>query len=157
MRATSIALLASALDRGAENDRLEALAVAPLVPELKDSIVNASKDGGDARVRVAALGRLVEMDDTRNDAIRALEAFAAQKDENASRAKLVLASAGDGRIQAWVESDLRSSSARDRISAATSLAALGRAARGAMLLADPDPEVRTRVSCTLIAAARMHR
>ncbi|MGH7285238.1 MAG: hypothetical protein ACRELY_27260, partial [Polyangiaceae bacterium] len=94
---------------------------------------------------------------SRADAVRALEAFAAQHDENASRAKLILAEQGDMRIQAWIEGDLRSPTARDRISAATSLAALGRAARGALLLADPDPEVRTRVSCTLLAAARMHR
>lgn len=157
MRATSLALLASAIDRGAERARLQALAVSPLVPELREPIVEASKDSGDARVRVAALGRLVEIDETRSDAVRALEAFAAQRDLNAARAKLVLASAGDTRIQAWIEADLRSFSAQDRISAATSLAALGRAARGAMLLADPDPEVRTRVSCTILAAARIHR
>lgn len=157
MRSSSLALLARAIDRGTEKERLEALAISPLAPELLDSIMKASHDDADAHVRVSALGRLTENSATRADAMRALEAFAAQHDENASRAKLILSEQGDVRIQAWIEGDLRSPQARERISAATSLAALGRSARGAMLLADPDPEVRTRVSCTLLAASRMHR
>ena len=157
MRASSLALLARAIDRGTQKERLEALAITPLAPELLDSILKASRDDGDAHVRVSALGRLTENPSTRDGAMHSLEAFAAQHDENASRAKLILAEQGDVRIQAWIEGDLRSPQARDRISAATSLAALGRSARGALLLADPDPEVRTRVSCTLLAAARVHR
>ena len=157
MRSSSLALLARAIDRGTQKERLEALAISPLAPELLDSIQKASHDDGDAHVRVSALGRLTENPATRADAMRSLEAFAAQKGENASRAKLILSEQGDVRIQAWIEGDLRSPEARDRISAVTSLAALGRSARGVLLLADPDPEVRTRVSCTLLAASRMHR
>lgn len=157
MRASALALLSRAIERGTERERLEALAISPLAPELMDSVHHASVDTGDASVEVAALARLLENDHDRAVATTALEAFAAQHDENASRARLILAEAGDMRIQAWIEADLHAPSARSRIGAATALAAAGRSARGALLLADTDPEVRTRVSCTLLAAARLHR
>jgi hypothetical protein len=157
MRASALALLGRAIERGTERERLEALAISPLAPEVLDSIKHASTDGADGTVRVAALGRLVEIERLRADAISGLEAFAAQRDENGSRARLILAEAGDTRIQAWIEADLHATAPRTRIDAAMALAALGRSARGAMLLADADPEVRTRVSCTLLAASRMHR
>lgn len=157
MLATSTALLGRAIESGTEKERLEALAISPLTPDIVPSVQKAAHDDADARVRVAALGRLAEDDKTKGAAVTALEAFAAQHDESASVAKLVLAEAGDLRIQSWIEGDLRSQKPRERMSAATSLAALGRASRGAILLADADPEVRTRVSCTLIAAARVHR
>ncbi|MEO7111101.1 MAG: HEAT repeat domain-containing protein [Polyangiaceae bacterium] len=157
MRLSALALLSRVIERGTERERLEALAISPLVPELMDSVHHASIDTGDSSVRIAALGRLLEKDHERAAAITMLEAFAGQHDENASRARLILAEAGDTRIQAWIEADLHAASPRDRIGAATALAAAGRSARGALLLADADPEVRTRVSCTLLAAARMHR
>jgi len=157
MRASSLALLGRGIDHGTERERLEAIAISPLAPELMDAIQRAAADTGDSAVRVSALGRLLENDHTRAQALTSLEAFAGQHDENASRARLILAEAGDVRIQAWIESDLRAPASRNRIDAAMALAALGRSARGAMLLGDADPEVRTRVSCTLLAAARMHR
>jgi len=157
MRSSALALLGRVIDRGTERERLEALAVSPLAPELMDSLHHASIDAGDASVEVAAFGRLIENPHDRAVAISALEAFAAQHDENGSRARLILAEAGDTRIQAWIEADLRAATPRSRIDAATALAALGRSARGALLLADADPEVRTRVSCTLLAASRIHR
>jgi hypothetical protein len=157
MRASSLALLGRVIERGTERERLEALAISPLAPELLDSVHHASVDAGDSQVQVAAFGRLLENDHDHPTAVIALEAFAAQHDDNASTARLILAQAGDTRIQAWIEADLRASSPRARIGAATALAAAGRSARGALLLADADPEVRTRVSCTLLAAARLHR
>jgi hypothetical protein len=40
------------------------------------------------------------------------------------------------------------------MSAASALAALGRSARAALLLADPDVSVRTRAACTMLVASR---
>lgn len=157
MRSSALALLGRVIERGTERERLEAIAISPLVPELMDSMHHASVDAGDSQVQVAAFGRLLENDHDHATAVIALEAFAAQHDDNASTARLILAQAGDTRIQAWIEADLHASSPRSRIGAATALAAAGRSARGALLLADADPEVRTRVSCTLLAAARVHR
>ncbi len=157
MRLSAFALLSRVIERGTERERLEALAISPLAPELMDSVHHASIDTGDSAVEVAAFGRLLENPHDRAVAISALEAFAAQHDENASRARLILAEAGDKRIQAWIEADLHAPASRSRIGAATALAAAGVSARGALLLADADPEVRTRVSCTLLAAARVHR
>jgi hypothetical protein len=58
-------------------------------------------------------------------------------------------------VQAWIEDDLRANDPYTRLSAADALAALGRSARGAPLLADADASVRTRAACTLMVAARV--
>ncbi|MGH7283444.1 MAG: HEAT repeat domain-containing protein, partial [Polyangiaceae bacterium] len=68
MRSSSLALLARAIDRGTEKERLEALAISPLAPELLDSITKASHDDADSHVRVSALGRLTENQASRADA-----------------------------------------------------------------------------------------
>jgi hypothetical protein len=72
------------------------------------------------------------------------------------RARLALASAGDRRVQAWIEQDLAASDPAGRLAAASALAALGVSARAAPLLADGDVRVRMRVACILISAARRH-
>jgi hypothetical protein len=86
--------------------------------------------------------------------VRDLEAFAGQPGPLGSRARFALAAAGDVRIQAWLERDLTSPDPSERLSAANALGAMGRSARGAPLLADPDASVRTRAACTLILAVR---
>lgn len=72
-----------------------------------------------------------------------------------SRARQVLARLGDERVQAWLEHDLESADSVRRLGAARGLAALHRAGRAAILLADSDPSVRTRAAC-VIASDREH-
>ncbi len=74
--------------------------------------------------------------------------------ERAVLARQALAGAGELRVQAWVEEDLAAASAARKLAAASALAALGRAARAAPLLTDPDPSVRTRAACTILNGAR---
>ena len=57
-------------------------------------------------------------------------------------------------MQAWVEQDLKSDSATDRLGAATTLSTMGVAARAAPLLADADATVRVKVACTILLGAR---
>jgi hypothetical protein len=103
---------------------------------------------------------LLDSPPDRDAAVKALETVAgdARDDghaqELAARARYALASAGDVRIQAWIERDLAAPGAERRLGAASALAALGRSARAAPLLADGDASVRTRVACTLMVAAR---
>jgi hypothetical protein len=92
--------------------------------------------------------------------MRALEELAASPADptgRASLARLLLAQAGDIRVQAWVENDLTSPEADTRVGAARALAMLGRAARAAPLLADADPSVRTRAACAILTASRHPR
>lgn len=163
LASSASALLARTIGEGSRRDRLHAIAVArPAGAEL-DALRRASKDD-DADVRVAALARLLESGADRGSATADLEALAgyglrgpaddARARERAARARLALAHAGHLRIQAWIEADLAAPDPARRVGAASALAALGRSARAAPLLTDPDPSVRTRAACTMIAGAR---
>jgi hypothetical protein len=154
---------------GPRRNRLHAIAVAPMgrrpgepgasaTAGIVEALESAAKDD-DLDVRISALGRLTSSDAPaadRADAVTRLEAIAGRKDDPrlASRARQLLASAGDVRVQAWIEEDLASDDGSRRLAAAGALVALGRASRGAPVLADPDPSVRTRGACTLLLAAR---
>jgi hypothetical protein len=147
------ALLARTIESGAHRARLHAMAVAPLDADIVAALRKAAADE-DGPIKVAALSRLLGSSPDRAQARRDLESIGGQKDSPvASRARFALATAGDVHIQAWIEDDLASPDPLTRLSAADALAALGRAARGAPLLADADPSVRTRAACTLLVAA----
>ncbi len=162
---SAVALLARTIAKGATPLRVHAILVAPFTPigPVLDALRTASTDS-DLTVRVAALGRLAAHSTDHAAAVAALEALAAPEAAStgappsdpvlASRARLALASAGDLRVQAWIEADLVSPDASTRLSAATALSTLGRAARAAPLLADADPSVRTRAACTILLGSR---
>jgi HEAT repeat protein len=159
LRTSATGLLVRTILRGSRRDRLHAMAMAPLAEK---DVVDALRKGAredDVEVKLSGWSRLLESPPDRADAVKALETLAGQNEYGrlASRARYALAEAGDLRIQAWIEKDLDSPEPTTRTSAVDALAALGRSARGAPLLADRDPAVRTRVACTLLAAARVHR
>jgi len=148
----AIAQLERAIQQGARERRLQAIAESPLErPELLAAIKKASEDG-DLQVRVAATARLAE--GKQPGAMEALVALASPASPVAGRARFALASMGDRRTQAWVEQDLAAADAGDRLQAVTTLAAMGVAARGAPVLADGDASVRVRAACTMLIAAR---
>jgi HEAT repeat protein len=144
-----------AMDQGARATRLQAIAEAPLDrADLVEALRRASKED-DPELAVSALARLVEAKDAA--AIARLEPLARPGSDVATRARFALASAGDRRIQAWIEADLGSSDANERLAAATALGSLGSPARAAPLLADPEPRVRVRAACTILMAGRVSR
>jgi hypothetical protein len=147
--------------------RMQSIAQAPLDrADVLEAVKRAASDE-DLDVRVAALARLASATgphagaaDRRaqtSDAVIALEALAQPGSPVAQRARFALASAGDRRVQAWIEGDLSAPTPEDRLGAATSLATLGVPARAAPLLADADPAVRVRAACTIVMAARWGR
>ncbi len=161
LAASAAALLARTVESASHRERLHALAIMPLGdPALVAAVAKAAGEGEvDPVVRVAALSRLTHVKERREAAVRDLEALArkiapGEDSDVARRARMALAHAGDLRVQAWLEEDLGAKDPSARLEAASALAALGRAARGAPLLADADASVRTRAACTLIAAAR---
>ena len=160
------ALLARTILDGSRRDRLHALAVARGEGMVLDAIRKAAQDD-DREVKVPALARLLDSKPDREAAKRELYAIAGygvrgfdgKADdprglEHAARARHELASAGELRVQAWIEQDLAAPEPARKTSAASALAALGRPARAAPLLADPDPSVRTRAACTMMMASR---
>jgi hypothetical protein len=163
------ALLARTITEGSRRDRLHALAIARASGAELEAMRKVAKED-DREIRVAALARLLDSQADRDAAMKELEpiagygvkGYAGRADderalEHASRARQALASAGDVRIQAWIEQDLAHQDARKKTQAASALAALGRPARAAPLLADADPSVRTRTACTILVAARTPR
>ncbi|WP_394823386.1 HEAT repeat domain-containing protein [Pendulispora albinea] len=165
IRASSVALLARTIAKGSRRDRLHAMAMAPTSePDILDAFRQSAK-GDDPEMEIAANARLLESAPDREVAIKALELRAlpaqdgapvdVQRQRLGGRARSALAMVGHVRVQAWIERDLQSPDPSMRLSAAAALGALGRAARGAPLLADADPEVRTRAACTLIMASRL--
>jgi hypothetical protein len=169
------AVLVRAITSASPHDRLHAIAVAPLEGELRRAVDKASTDD-DLEVRVGAMARLLVATRARYGeanhwspyavadahaftALDALYAIAYDKDRPglSARARFALASVGDRRVQAWLEADLVAPDPSRRLLAIDALAALGMAGRGAPLLADADPSVRTRAACTILLAARAGR
>jgi hypothetical protein len=147
--ASANALLARTIEGASRRDRLHALAVAKLEGPVLEATRKAAKDE-DRDVKIPALARLAE---TKADGAAAKNELVdlARNDVHARHA---LASVGDLRVQAWIEQDLAASEPQRKTQAASALAALGRPARAAPLLVDPDPSVRTRAACTMLMASR---
>jgi hypothetical protein len=157
---TAAANLLRAADEGSTRDRLHAIAALRVdKPAMLEALEKASKSE-DPEVAVGALARLLDAPKDRADAMAQLEAYAALGKGGpgggvlAERAKLALAAAGDLKVQAWIEADLKSDVPYERLGAVNELAALGRVARGAPLLADADAGVRTRAACAILIGAR---
>jgi hypothetical protein len=161
------ATLFRAIESGVQRHRLHAIAIVPLEKgsrasggmSLLDAVEKAAADA-DPEVQVSALGRLASggaPPSGRGGAILRLEVIAAATGPSAivSRARLLLANAGDIRVQASLEKDLTASDAWVRVSAVGGLIALGRATRAATVLGDVDASVRTRGACSLLVAARL--
>ncbi|MBX3226098.1 MAG: hypothetical protein KIT84_29015 [Labilithrix sp.] len=144
------ALLARTIEGASRRDRMHALAVAKLEGATLEAARKAAKDD-DQDIKVAALARLAE---TKSDGASAKEELVALGAKGNVHARHALASAGDLRVQAWIEQDLAAREPHRKTQAASALAALGRPARAAPLLVDPDPSVRTRAACTMMVASR---
>jgi hypothetical protein len=157
LRALASALVVRGIEDGPTGTRLHAIAVARLDGDT-DSVkaIEEAADDDDEAVQVAALARMLDVPADRARATTALRLVAGHErtGENASRALMALAGAGDLAVQQWIEDDLAAKDPYERLSAATALAALGRPARAAPLLADADPMVRARAACTLVMATR---
>ncbi|MEO6418700.1 MAG: HEAT repeat domain-containing protein [Polyangiaceae bacterium] len=152
---SAVGLLVRSVASAPRRDRLHAIAVAPVVDADVLGAMRKAAHEDDIETKVSAFARLLESPADRAEAVQNLESISGQNYGALSgRARFALAIAGDLRIQAWIEADLLSADAQTRLSAVGSLAALGRSARGAMLLADPDPSVRASAACTLLSAPR---
>jgi HEAT repeat protein len=157
----AIGRLVAAIRSGAAATRLQAIAQAPLDrPELLPLLeaVRAAAKDDDEQVRIGALTRLAGRAGPgavdAKAAVGALELLAQPGSAVGAQARWALGSVGDRRVQAWLEQDLASSDAPDRLAAAAALADLGVAARAAPLLGDDNPSVRGRAACTLLIADR---
>jgi hypothetical protein len=155
LRELAIGLLVRSIASAPRRDRLHAIAVAPLGEAEVLGAMRKAAHEDEVETKVSAFARLLESAPDHAEALQSLETMAGQNYGALSgRARFALATAGDLRIQAWIEADLSASDPPTRLSAVGALAALGRSARGALLLADPDPSVRATTACILLSATR---
>jgi hypothetical protein len=145
------AVLIRAVREGTTEERVVAVELAPLPDPDVTVALDAAADSDDLAVRVAALGRLLQVPARRAVAITKLEAAAKGVDGAARQARLTLASAADSSVAPLLEHDLVTGAPSFRERAAIALFRLGKASRMATSLADPDPSVRMGVACSLVS------
>lgn len=155
LRQSAARMAVGALREGSTLERSFAVALVAPEGEGLDALRETSRDA-DREVALSALGRLLrvpaEADRARVELVRA----AGKKDDDryAPRARGLLAGAGYLPVQLWLEEQAAGPDAGLRLRAAAGLAALGRVARVAPLLTDPDADLRMRVACLVLAATR---
>ncbi len=138
------------IDKGAPTVRIEAIASAPLGwAHLLEAVVDAADDD-ETRVAVAALTRMLELEDKRKKATEKLRVIAKERGLAAREAQHALAKFGDKSVLPLVEQRIKAASVGERSAAAAELAALGEANRAALLLGDQDAGVRSNTVCAIL-------
>jgi HEAT repeat protein len=141
---------------GSDDEKRLALRVAPLSSETEAAIAQAAKEAS-PELRVVALTRLVGIDARRNEALRALRELANAKVDSdsekraQSEAVSALAQAGDSSVKAKLVEQLKDPRVATRSQAARDLTSLGDYADAATALADDDGDLRSELSCFVLA------
>lgn len=146
----AVTLLAQAVVDGASDEQRLALATLPLEARVLPQVEAASKDA-DARVRVAALERLLEVPASKARATEELRVLSKGKGDAAVAARDVLAASGDGSVKPLLVKALVEPDASSRQAAARSLLALGSYDQAATLLGDGDAGVRVAIACSILS------
>jgi hypothetical protein len=157
-----VGVVERAVKDGPSADRVQAIELASLaVPALREAVVKAESDADDAvataaRARMleapAAEGGTAEGSAERAALIAKLLPAASGSSEAATLAKGALARAGVKELAPILERDGAAPSAKTRAEAGAALAVLGDVKRAAVIAVDPEPRVRTAVSCAILRA-----
>jgi hypothetical protein len=156
LRENAARVAVSALREGSTLERSFAVILVRPEGEGLEALQKASRDA-DQDVVLSAMGKLLNVPSEANRARVELVRFAGRKDDlvHAPRARGILAGARYMPVQVWLEEQAAQKAAVGlRLRAVAGLAALGRVARAAPLLADEDPHVRARAACLVLAATR---
>jgi hypothetical protein len=143
-----------AMDGGVATTRVMAISLANLGDELQLKLVEKASEDGEGPVRVAALSRLTEHKDRREQALAALGEIAAGDSNERNAARSALARARDRRVVQLLAEDTRAQEPGVRAWAAGELASMKEFPHAAQPLADAEPSVRTRVACAILAVPR---
>lgn len=158
----AVGVMERAVNEGPTGDRVRAIDVAPLrIPALRQAVNKAEADP-DEVVAVAAMtrrleappedGGAAERSSEREALIAKLLPIATGTGTGAMGAKGALARAKVKRVAPILERDGAASDAKLRVDAGTALAVLGDFSHAAVVAADPEPQVRTAVSCAILRA-----
>lgn len=154
----AVSFLLEAIRSSQSRDRVYAILSAPIEdPEVRAALAEARRDPDEAVV-FAAHARILEAPPRlvaareRADAVAWMMRLAAGASTRAVRARGVLARANVRAAVPLLERDVRSNEIPVREAAGIGLVDLGEIPRAALLLADPDPQVRTSVACAILGA-----
>lgn len=155
LRENAARVAVSALRDGSTLERSFAVLLVRPEGEGLEALQKASKDA-DRDVALSAMGKLLYVPKEADRARVELVRVAGDKDDllHAPRARGLLAGAHYLPVQRWLEEQAARKELGLRLRAAAGLAALGRVARAAPLLADDDARVRTRAACLILAVTR---
>jgi hypothetical protein len=156
----AVGVLSRAVNEGPTSDRVRAIDGVPLrIAELREAVSKAEADP-DEVVAVAAMARRLdaspeeggpeERSTAREALIARLLPIATGTGAGAMGAKGALARAKVKRIAPILERDGVAADAKLRVDAGTALAVLGDFTHAAVVAADPEPQVRTAVSCAIL-------
>jgi hypothetical protein len=145
------AVLLRAVNEGTTDERLLAIQLVPLSdPDGLAAVERAAKEPlGTARI--VAWARLLESPAHRKDAVAQLTEASKGKDAAARQAVAALTASEDASVAGILLTELDGTDPSQRERAALGLFRLGRATDMATALADPDPDVRLSVACSVLA------
>ncbi len=143
------AVLARAIREGTSEERVAAIALAPVGDADVVTALDVAAGADDPDVRIAALVRSLDVPARRAAALGKLQTTARGKDAAARQARLALAAAQDASVAPLLEQDLAQGGPAFRERAAIALFRLGKPGKMAPSLADPDPSVRMAIACSL--------
>lgn len=163
--ASAIGVLARAIEAGPARDRIYAINVSPLHAQpIREAVLKAQADADEA-VALAAIARRLETlgeggakpgTPERTAIVAKLLKIAASDSPLAARARGSLARARVREVIPLLERHVTSKSVDAREAAGLSLARMGEGElpRAVVLVADPEPRVRTSVACAILNAPR---
>lgn len=144
------------LTDGSDDEKRLAIGMTPLDAQTRTALLQVAR-GPSPELQVSAWSRLKDIPEQRNSAFLALRALANRKPASEaersaqSAAVTALADAGDRSVAASVAKGVTDPDAATRGRSARALLALGDYGTAATALADDDVNLRTELSCTILA------
>lgn len=140
---------------GAPSERVVAFRFLDLDSQATRELLREATGSPSESVQLAALSYLIQEGQEKEDRAHAEELLLelAQKNTGgAARAKQILASQSFHSVRSLLLEDIKSKDPEVRVAAAEGLIALDLWDQAGVLLADPEPTVRRRLACTMLAA-----
>lgn len=150
-KAQATLLLARSITDGSADEQALAIQMAPLEPVIVQALRDAVENG-DPEVRVAALGRLLDVPAERSKAFAALRDEAKADGDAVDAARATLARAHDPSVAPGFVKAISSPAWQTRQDAGLALVSLGDYVHASTLLADDDANVRVAVACRILGS-----
>jgi hypothetical protein len=146
-------LVAWFIAEGSGPERKYAIELADPTEPLAAAALEKAAQDEDKALRVAALGRLLEVGPARPKALEQLRQLCAEQDDTGRAARDALVKARDPSVVPLLLAELSAKQEEKRAAAAEHLVELGHQPIAALSLTDPSPDVRVRTACALASSS----